>query len=261
MSRQQKNSLQSNRRNKTQKTIRRWHRWVGYISFFFVLILSLTGLILNRTEKLGLNQIMVNNDFVSSLYGLSPNSPPQHFKVKEHLMSWLEGRVYLDGDLITQNSPPLVGGAILDGLIIVGTENRLSLFMDDGTLVEVMDSSSLPGKITSINQSEKQGVLILTPNGTYATFDDFISWDKQSVSSPLVPKQEIQAPDHITEKIMHDFKGQGISLSRVILDLHSGHIMGSFGPYIMDLAAISLIFLGLTGLMKRRRSDKRKSKK
>ncbi|MCF6197553.1 MAG: hypothetical protein L3J50_12730, partial [Emcibacter sp.] len=69
-----------------------------------------------------------------------------------------------------------------------------------------------------------------------------------------------KAPEQITEKVMLDFQGQGISLSRLILDIHSGHILGSWGPYLMDLAAISLIFLGLTGLMKHRRRDRDRQK-
>ena len=63
------------------------------------------------------------------------------------------------------------------------------------------------------------------------------------------------APAQLREEILQEFQGQGISLYRLILDLHSGNILGSYGSYLMDLAAISLIFLGLTGLMKRRPAD------
>lgn len=256
MSRQQRNNKQANNSGLSQKTLRRWHRWVGYTSLFFVLILSITGLILNRAEKLDLNQIMIKNEFVSSLYGLSPSSPPLHFKVRGHWMTWLEGRVYLDSKLIAKNTDRLIGGAVLDDLIIVGTKNSLSLYMKDGSLMETLDSSSLPGQITAIGQSATDGVLIETSNGNYMADDDFISWEKLSTEFNLSPDRTVQPPAQITEKIMQDFKGQGVTLSRLILDLHSGHIMGSFGPYLMDLAAISLIFLGFTGLMKRKRTDK-----
>ncbi|PCI33831.1 MAG: hypothetical protein COB54_02195 [Alphaproteobacteria bacterium] len=243
-----------------QKTLRRWHRWVGFTSLFFVLILSITGLILNRTEKLGLTQIRVQNEVVSTLYGLSPTTPPIHFKIKGHWMSWLEGRLYLDGALLAQNTDRLVGGALLDDLTIVGTENSLSLYMSDGALVETLDSGSLPGQITALGQSDTGDVWIDTPNGRFKATDDFMAWAPLPAAPSPSSDQTEPAPDKISEKILLDFQGQGITLSRLILDLHSGHIMGSFGPYLMDLAAISLIFLGLTGLMKRRPGDKNRRK-
>lgn len=261
MSRPQKNNKRTNNSNISQRTLRHWHRWVGYTSLFFVLILSITGLILNRSEKLELNRIMVQSDFVSSLYGLSPNSPPLHFRVDDHWMSWLEGRVYLDGKLIARNSDRLVGGAILDDLIIVGTKNSLSLYLKDGSLVETLDSSSLPGVITAISQPVADSILIATSNGIYRTDDDFISWQKMSDTIDLSPAPAGQTPQQITEKIMQDYKGQGVTLSRLILDLHSGNIMGSYGSYVMDLAALSLIFLGFTGLLKRKKSDRDRRKR
>ena len=260
MSRNQKNNKKTNGSNISQKSLRRWHRWIGYSSLFFVMILSITGLILNRTEKLGLNHIMVEGEFVSSIYGLSPNSPPIHFRAGDQWMSWLEGRVYLDGKLIAQNTDRLVGGVILEDLTIIGTKNSLSLYMKDGSLVETLDSSALPGEITAVGQSETDNILIETSHGNYMADDDFISWKETTDSLNLPSGRTVKAPEQITENILQDYKGQGVTLSRLILDLHSGNIMGSFGSYIMDLAAISLIFLGITGFMKRKRGDKDRRK-
>ncbi len=251
MSRQPKNN-----NNISQKTIRRWHRWVGYTSLFFVMILSITGLTLNRSERLGLNQIMVQGDFVSSLYGLSPNSPPIHYQTNDHWISWLEGRVYLDGKFFALNSSRPTGATIVGDILIIGTKDGLSLYMKDGSLVE-----TVPGEITAIDQPSPEYILIKTPNGIYKPDADFISWQETSEIFNPSPNLAIKAPQHIAEKINKDYQGEGVTLSRLILDLHSGNIMGSYGSYIMDLAALSLIFLGATGFMKRRRSDKDRRKK
>lgn len=260
MSRQQKDNKQTSNNNISQKSLRRWHRWVGYSSLFFVMILSITGLILNRSEYLNLNQITVQNDFVASLYGQSPNAPPIHFNTGDNWISWLEGRVYLNGKLLARNTDRLMGGAILDDLIIIGTKNSLSLHMKDGSLVETLDSSSLPGQITAIGQSETGRIIIETSDGNFIADDDFISWEKTSDKLPPSSDPAVLAPEQVTQDIMQDFKGQGVTLSRIMLDLHSGNIMGSYGSYIMDLAALSLIFLGITGFMKRKKSDRDKRK-
>ncbi|NOZ67240.1 MAG: hypothetical protein GXP00_12250 [Alphaproteobacteria bacterium] len=255
MTRQKKNNNRI-----MQKTIRRWHRWVGYGSIFLVFILSITGLILNRTEKLGLTQITVKNSLVTSLYGMAPSEEPIFFKTGDHWLGWLEGRLYLNGNLIDQNLDRLIGAAFADGLILVASKDSLTLFQQDGTLVERLDSTSLPGSITAIGPTGNGLVQIDTTDGYYISPDDYMSWTP--APNRLTHSSKTQkAPGQITEKIMLDFQGQGISLSRLILDIHSGHILGSWGPYLMDLAAISLIFLGLTGLMKHRRRDRDSQKR
>jgi uncharacterized iron-regulated membrane protein len=45
------------------------------------------------------------------------------------------------------------------------------------------------------------------------------------------------------------FRGEGLSLSRIILDLHSGRFFGVIGVILYDLAAICLVILGITGTM------------
>ena len=45
-----------------------------------------------------------------------------------------------------------------------------------------------------------------------------------------------------------DYLANILTLERVLLDLHSGRIMGAVGPWIMDAAAILLLVLALTGI-------------
>lgn len=249
---------QNNKRQNNQKTLRRWHRWVGYISLVLVLILSLTGLILNRTESLNLNQITLKNSIIASLYGLNPEQDPLHYAVGENWISWLEGRLYLDSALLAQNTDKPVGAVQIDEVILIGSETSLSLYMADGTLIEKLDQSSLPGKIIALGKSAQGSLLIKNDSGQYVSDQEFTAWTAVENTHGTIFSQSSSPPQQITEKIIQDYQGQGVSLYRLMLDLHSGHIFGSLGPYLMDFAAISLIFLGITGLMKRRPNGKDK---
>lgn len=44
------------------------------------------------------------------------------------------------------------------------------------------------------------------------------------------------------------FRGRILPWERVILDLHSGRIFGPWGPWLMDAAAILLLFLAGSGV-------------
>lgn len=248
------------RNSRRQKIIRRGHRWIGYSSLFFVVILSITGLILNHTGKLNLNQQKVSGGVISALYNMSPTIPARHFRHGRQWLSWLEGRLYLDGVFLATNSEPPVGFARQGDLVIVGSPTHLALYLTDGSVVETMDLSSLPGEITAFGQSGTGEVIITTAQGNYRADSDFIAWEKLPDSITFTPDHTRKAPEQITEKILQDFQGRGISLYRLVLDLHSGRIFGTFGPYFMDLAAISLIILGITGLIQRKRSAKDRKK-
>ena len=47
--------------------------------------------------------------------------------------------------------------------------------------------------------------------------------------------------------MLASFRGEGLPLGRVIADLHSGRILGSFGSLFMDGAALALLLLTATG--------------
>jgi hypothetical protein len=55
-----------------KRTLLAWHRWVGFASALFLVILSLTGLLLNHTEFFKLDAVQVRNDFILSRYGMEP---------------------------------------------------------------------------------------------------------------------------------------------------------------------------------------------
>ena len=130
-----------------QKSLHRWHRWVGYISLALVVILSLTGLILNRTESWNLNQITVKNRLVNALYGLKPATPPVHFSAGGHWVSWLDGRLYLDSGLIAQNTARPIGISRRADLLIIAAEGPLALYFTARPLIETLDAAALPGRL------------------------------------------------------------------------------------------------------------------
>ena len=49
-------------------------------------------------------------------------------------------------------------------------------------------------------------------------------------------------------KLLVAYRGNRLKLERVILNLHSGRIFGSWGVYLMDAAAIAQLWLSFSGL-------------
>ena len=51
----------------------------------------------------------------------------------------------------------------------------------------------------------------------------------------------------LNRKILARYRGHGLPLERVLLDLHSGRILGKWGVWLIDVVAILLFVLAITG--------------
>ena len=73
-------------------------------------------------------------------------------------------------------------------------------------------------------------------------------------------------PERLKAELSKLSRAQELPLERVFLDAHSGRLFGSWGPWVMDVAAFLLVFLAISGcwiwtkqLLRKKRRSRRKS--
>jgi hypothetical protein len=137
------------------------------------------------------------------------------------------------------------------------------LLTADGELVEQLGSAAgVPAGMQAIGLTADGNLAIRAAHGYYQTSADFLEWNEtndldavwaQGEEPSLQLKQEIQA----------SWRGSGLPMERVMLDLHSGRILGSWGIYLVDAAAILFLLLAISGvwLWGKRRSSVRQHRK
>ena len=54
-------------------------------------------------------------------------------------------------------------------------------------------------------------------------------------------------PGNLERTLIRKYRGKGLSLEKLLLDLHSGRIFGGAGVYLIDLSAIIFIILAVSG--------------
>ena len=59
-------------------------------------------------------------------------------------------------------------------------------------------------------------------------------WEKGSASPALI-------------ELLGKFRGKGLSVERVIIDIHSGRFLGKYGIWIIDVVAIFFLVLSTSG--------------
>ena len=233
-----------------------WHRTLGLLAGIFVIILAVTGILLNHTEDTGLDSRYVQSAWLLDWYGITPSTPLVSYAVKEHWVSQLGTRIYYDAIEVAADAgplpEPLLGAVALPEMVVVATAGRLILLTHKGEHIETLansqgsNSQGLPAGIHAIGVSDEH-LVVRTAHGDYVADTDLLQWKEQSVKDARWAVVAV-APQVVTQRLLAAYRGTGLTLERVVLDLHSGRIVGSWGRWIMDIVAGILIFLAATGV-------------
>lgn len=229
-------------------TARIWHRRVGLLVAALVAVLAITGLLLNHSDRLGLDRTNIVTDWVVDWYGLTPVEDPVHFRAGEHWVSWIDGAAYANGKRVGEAGGTARGAVAFDSLVAMATSEAVIVFTSDGELVERLGVAFLPGAIARVGTAASEDrIVIRTPAGQYASDSDLLAWSP--FGDEVVWSQAGTPTDVVLERQLAAYRGQGLPLSRVLLDLHSGRLFGSVGAAVMDAAAILLLVLVATGIV------------
>lgn len=224
-----------------------WHRFLGFHAALLVVFIAGTGLLLNHSEELGLDEMMLDSDWILGLYGIDSAVNPEAFKVGQSWLSRSGSRLYLDDQDTLQRSEQLTGVIELGDLIIVTTPEDLMLMSAGGELVERV--AVLPGISGTILAIGKIGdiPILKTTAGLYAGNADLTAW-QQADDDGAVWSAPGKLPEQIRRQIEQKHRGAGVSLERLVLDVHSGVVLGKWGKYLSDSFAILILLLSLSGL-------------
>ena len=144
--------------------------------------------------------------------------------------------------------------------------------MDEITLTDVLaaiqqaaGAAVHPGQGAGVGQLESGRIAVRGAHGIYLSDTDFLDW--QEIQQPVEKIHWSVAyalPTVLHNAVVDQYRGQVLSLERLLLDLHSGRFFGGNGVYVMDTAAILLVFLAMSGtwiwiyrIIKQRRHHKR----
>jgi hypothetical protein len=226
------------------RCLRRWHARVGITATLFFLVLAGTGVGLNHGDDLRLDGRHVHFAWLARWYGRPADAPLDAFRSGRHELAAANGRWSLDGRVFGERLPQPVGLAELPDLFVVASRAALYVYRDDGVLVERMEQVALPGMPLQAVASAGGTFFLKTASGTFASADA-MSWRRTealeiSWSRP-VPLSGTAQRRYAAALL------PGISVQRLLLDLHSGRFFGRFGTLFVDLLAALLAVLSLIG--------------
>ena len=235
-----------------------WHRYMGVSAAIFVLVIAVTGLLLNHTEDFQFDSKHVQSDWVLDWYGIKAPRDMHSFLAGDRYVTLMGEHLYLNRREVEGSFQQLVRATLNKDMFVVAVSDSILLLSPRGELIDRLQrSDGIPAGILRIGSDAGGAVIVQTSLDRYQPDADFLHWsrwdnDPASVRwatpSPLDPK--------LKSALQHHFRGEVLPVERVILDLHSGRFFGQLGPWVFDAAAVLLILLSLSGTwiwLKRRR--------
>lgn len=240
-----------------------WHRWLGLGAAAFVIVLSLSGLLLNHTEELALDSRHVHSRSLLDWYGIRVPGDMRSFTVGGDIVTQVGERIYWNTTPVPQISARLIGAVDFADFAVVAIEGELLLFSRRGELIERLGGAAgVPAGMQAIGISPGGTLAIHAAHGYYRTDDMFLEWSETDTLDAEWAQSEATAPQ-LRAALEQAWRGAGLSLERVLLDIHSGRILGNWGIYLVDAAAVLFLVLAASGvwLWSRRRAGIREHRK
>jgi hypothetical protein len=226
-----------------------WHRYMGVGAALFVLIIAVTGVLLNHTEAFRFDSRHVKSGWVLDWYGIKAPAQLHSFSANGHHITLMGEHLYLNRREIPGEYYRLVGALYLQDLYVVAVSESILLLTPQGEIVEQLHGEDgVPAGISAIG-SDGNGRLVTEGGHDYYRADrDFLKWERRTDGGKGIRWAQAGQPDsQLTASLRAHYRGEVLPVERVILDLHSGRFFGRAGPWIFDIAALLLILLALSG--------------
>lgn len=232
-----------------RKHLSKWHRRIGISAALIAIYLSITGLLLNHSNDLGLDHSRPGNTWLLKLYGIKPPIGISA-NTRQHQVDKLGEALFVDSRLIGQYESTLVGAVALDQLIVIAFNSSMLLLSPEREIIETLTTSNgLPGQIERIGYTDAN-LLIKSGQQIYKSDEDLLNWlpvtELETHASWSKPQATLPATQ---ARLKSKIPAYGPSWERVLQDLHSGRFFKLPGSLLVDLTGVVLLLLSISGII------------
>jgi hypothetical protein len=224
--------------------LHRWHRRMGAVAGLFVLWLAASGIALNHSTDWGLDHTAISAPWLIRLYGLHTVIPDRGFRSTNHWMIGTDSRTVIDGRPLPTALPQPLGLVAANDLLFAANASCITVLDAQGRLVDTLRTSDLPlSNIRRIGQGDGVVVIADMKDHRFASRDG-LNWLPYSGNTVWAASET--APATIRARAAPYLSPQ-LPLERILLDAHSGRIIGPYGPLLVDAVGAVFMLIALSG--------------
>jgi hypothetical protein len=233
------------------KSLYVWHRYAGLCAALLVIVLAVTGVALNHTEGLKLDEHFVRSAWIQDWYGIRAPEAATSFATPAASVTLLGRRLYVGGRPLPGEYERLVGAVSTAEMLIAAVDDRLLLIGPQGDLLaELSHLDGVPPDVQRLGMDGESRPVIATESGHYRPDANFTRWERlPEARDDIVWARPATLPPDRRAELERNFRARVLPWERVLLDVHSGRFFGAYGVWIMDGAALLLCFLAGSGVL------------
>ncbi len=226
----------------------RWHRRLGVFIALVLVMLVVTGIALNHSDELALDQQAVRQNMILQRYGIELPELVS-FDVNGRYLSLVgSNRLFLDNEEIAYCEAPLHSALSFESGFVAVCRDQLLLLSNEGEIIErLSEAYGLPANIQALGQGSS-GLWLRTETGDYAADLNGLQFLPGTAPDNLQWPQPVRLNQAFGQQLTERYLGNDVHWERVLLDLHTGRLFGRWGVYVVDAAAIGLLLLSLSGV-------------
>jgi hypothetical protein len=213
-----------------------------------LILLIASGLLLNHSHRLGLDRSYIQSSWLLDWYGIRTPAEPRGVALGAHWVSELDGRIYFDGQELSNMRGRLHGAVLLKDTVVAAVEGDLWLLTPDGAVIERLDTAQGVPAGLHVLGVDRAGQLVAQATQGYYTADGELSKWRRIAPSAARWARPTEIPPELSAELIRQYRGRGLSVERVLADLHGGRLIGEIGVWLVDLTAIACLGLALSGL-------------
>jgi len=164
------------------------------------------------------------------------------------LVTQIDSRLYFDQLELSGHIKNLYGAVSISDGFVVAVDERLLILTLSGEIVEgISGTDGVPAGIKAIGLSAAGDIIISAAHGNYLADIDAPEW-QENEESLVNWSDSREIPKDLYDQLLILYRGKGLPLERVILDIHSGRILGQAGVLLVDFMAGLFLLLAMSGV-------------
>jgi hypothetical protein len=206
-----------------------------------------SAIMLYHDKALGLDKLKVNADWLKRHYQIGELQNDQAFLLEGHVIVAVEQQLYVNAEPILSLPRPLIGAVALEHVLALATDDALILLSKDGEYIDTLGAAAgIPPQIQNIGVYYNEPVL-QTRNGMWRGNFLLDSWELMSLQG--VSWSQSESMPAASRKAMEvQLYGDGVSVSQVLRDLHTGRLLEGYSRWMLDIWLVVLLLLALRGI-------------
>jgi uncharacterized iron-regulated membrane protein len=227
------------------RIIRRWHARIGVAAMLYLPVLVVSGWALNHGEALRLDAQEISAPWLMRWYGIQAVAPSLGYALEDTHFVWSGEKWALGNHKLLAEAEAPAGAVEAADVYYLATASTLYLYQADGQLLDKLEKASLPGAPIVALGKRNDRIVLQTPAAIFST-DDGLSWQADHAKG-VVWSAAQDLPEAVSQRYV-GMLAPGLPLQRILLDVHSGRIFGSYGKLVVDFLGLALLTLGMSGL-------------